>query len=119
MGWGNFWSCICIADVLMYFNFVPFGFFQLQSIDYLWIDRKLESEYFTKAFNLLCVFIGVNAFDGRSKHEKLVGQHICARASVAHICIQNEEFLYLNKLKCPWGELKVYISKLAKNTWDI
>jgi hypothetical protein len=24
----------------MYFNFVPFGFFQIQSIDYVWIDRK-------------------------------------------------------------------------------
>ena len=84
-------------------------------------EFALELEYFTKVFNLLCMFIGVNAFDGRSKHEKLVGQHICARASVAHICIQNEEFLDLNKLKCPW-ELKVYSigpEKLAKNTWDI
>ena len=31
---------LLLTDVLMYFNFVPFGFFQLQSIDYLWIDRK-------------------------------------------------------------------------------
>ena len=44
--------------------------------------------YFGKVFNLLCMFIGVNAFDGRSKHEKLVGLHICARASVAQICIK-------------------------------
>ena len=31
---------LLLADVLMYFNFVPLGFFQLQSIDYLWIERK-------------------------------------------------------------------------------
>ena len=31
---------LLLTVVLMYFNFVPFGFFQLQSIDYLWIDRK-------------------------------------------------------------------------------
>ena len=56
-------------------------------------DFLLESKYyFRTGFNMLCMFIGVNAFDGRSKHEKLVGQHICARASVAQICIQNEEF---------------------------
>ena len=73
-----------------------------------------------KVFNLLCMFIGVNAFDGRSKHEKLVGQHICARASVAQICIQNEEFLDLNESKCPC-KIKVYISpeKLVKNAKDI
>ena len=64
-------------------------------------EFALKSISFRKVFNLLCMFIGVNAFDGRSKHEKLVGQHICARASVAQICIQNEEFLDLNKLKCP------------------
>ena len=29
-----------LTDILMYFNSVPFGFLQLQSIDYLWIDRK-------------------------------------------------------------------------------
>ena len=31
---------LLLTDVLMYFNFVPFVFFQLQSIDCLWIDRK-------------------------------------------------------------------------------
>ena len=31
---------LLLTNLFMYFNFVPFGFFQIQSIDYLWIDRK-------------------------------------------------------------------------------
>jgi hypothetical protein len=31
---------LLLTDLFMYFNFVPLGFFQLRSIDYLWIDRK-------------------------------------------------------------------------------
>jgi hypothetical protein len=31
---------LLLTNLFMYFNFVPFGFFQIQSIDYVWIDRK-------------------------------------------------------------------------------
>ena len=37
---GTHFIGLLLTDVLMYFNFVPVGFFQLQSIDYLWFDRK-------------------------------------------------------------------------------
>ena len=62
---------LLLTDLFVYFNFVPFGFFQLQYIDYLWIHRKtlvdrslykefikgttrVEKNYFVNAITYKC-----------------------------------------------------------------